>query len=103
MKKKKTNLGKRIHMYNSPQDMENQFQNDVKAMGGEFEKLIMDNFDMSNPWDQSVLASILTNSLAYVEVYAEIDDCNMESAFKESYNDALKAYRQQLEEKRKNL
>ena len=103
MKQKKTNLGKRVHMYNSPQDMENQFQNDVKTMGGEFEKLIMDNFYMSNPWDQSVLASILTNSLAYVEVYAEIDGCNMESAFKESYNDALKAYRQQLEEKRKNL
>ncbi len=103
MKKKKTNLGKRIHMYNSLQDMEKQFANDVATMGQEFTKIAEENFDPRNPWDQAVMVAILTNMLAYVEVYAEIDGCNMESAFKESYNDALKAYRQQLEEKRKNF
>ena len=39
MKKNKTNLGKRIHMYNSLQDMEKQFANDVATMGQEFTKI----------------------------------------------------------------
>ena len=103
MKKNKTNLGKRIHMYNSLQDMEHQFALDVATMGQEFEKLVMENFDPRNPWDQSVLMAILTNTLAYIEVYAEHDGVNMEAAMKETYELSLEDYRKQYDENMKKL
>ena len=95
MKKKKTNLGKRIHMYNSLQDMEKQFANDVATMGQEFTKIAEENFDPRNPWDQAVMIAILTNMLAYVEVNAELDGANMERAMKDLYETNLEDYRQQ--------
>ena len=103
MKKNKTNLGKRIHMYNSLQDMEKQFALDVATMGQEFAKLVMENFDPRNPWDQSVLMAILTNMLAYVELYAEHDGVNMEAAMKETYELSLEDYRKQYDENMKKL
>ena len=95
MKKKKTNLGKRIHMYNSLQDMEKQFANDVATMGQEFTKIAEENFDPKNPWDQAVMIAILTNMLAYVEVNAELVGANMERAMKDLYETNLEDYRQQ--------
>ena len=94
-KNKKTNLGKRIHMYNSLQDMEKQFANDVATMGQEFTKIAEENFDPKNPWDQAVMIAILTNMLAYVEVNAELDGANMERAMKDLYETNLEDYRQQ--------
>ncbi len=95
MQKKKTNLGKRVHMYESLQEMEKQFVEDVAVIGTEFEAIINANFDMRNPWAQSVLASVAANILAYVEVYAEMDDVNMEKSIKEFYRMSLEDYRQQ--------
>ena len=103
MKKKKTNLGKRIHMYNSLQDMEKQFANDVATMGQEFTKIAEENFDPRNPWDQAVMVAILTNMLAYVEVYAELDGVNLENDMKETYKMYLEKYRQQYDENMKKL
>ena len=101
MKKNKTNLGKRIHMYNSLQDMEKQFANDVATMGQEFTKIAEENFDPKNPWDQAVMIAILTNMLAYVEVNAELDGANMETAMKDFYETNLEDYRQQAFEGKK--
>ena len=98
MKQKKTNLAKRVHMYRSLQDMEKQFANDVATMGQEFTKIAEENFDPANPWDQAVMIAILTNILAYVEVYAELDGVNMETAMKETYEQNLVDYRQQAKE-----
>ena len=103
MKKKKTNLGKRIHMYNSLQDMEKQFANDVATMGQEFTKIAEENFDPRNPWDQAVMVAILTNMLAYVEVYAELDGVNLENDMKETYKMNLEKYRQQYDENIENM
>ena len=102
-KNKKTNLGKRIHMYNSLQDMEKQFANDVATMGQEFTKIAEENFDPRNPWDQAVMVAILTNMLAYVEVYAELDGVNMEAAMKENFMQNLVNYRKQYEENLLNI
>ena len=102
-KNKKTNLGKRIHMYNSLQDMEKQFANDVATMGQEFTKIAEENFDPRNPWDQAVMVAILTNMLAYVEVYAELDGVNLENDMKETYKMNLEKYRQQYDENMKKM
>jgi hypothetical protein len=75
--------------------MENQFTYDVTTMGKELTKIIEQNFDLTNPWDQSVMVAILANLLAYVEVQAEIDDCNMEQTMKYFYESYLEDYRQQ--------
>ena len=101
MKKQKTNLAKRVHMYRSLQDMEKQFAHDVATMGQEFTKIAEQNFDPTNPWDQTVMVAILTNMLAYVEVQAEIDGCNMEHAMKDLYEMNLEDYRQQAKENMK--
>lgn len=103
MKKTKTNLSKRIHMYNSLQDMEKQFAHDVATMGHKFVALADNHFDMANPWDQTVMMAILTNMLAFVEVQAEIDGCNMEKSMKGFYEMNLASYRQQRKEHEKNL
>ena len=101
MKQKKTNLAKRVHMYRSLQDMEKQFANDVATMGQEFTKIAEENFDPRNPWDQAVMVAILTNMLAYVEVYAELDGVNLENDMKETYKMNLEKYRQQYDENMK--
>ena len=98
MKQKKTNLAKRIHMYRSLEDMEKQFAKDVATMGKAFTDMIEKHFDTTNPWDQSVLAAIMTNVLAYVEVQAEQDGVNMERAMKDFYELNLVDYRNQVKE-----
>ena len=98
MKQKKTNLAKRIHMYRSLEDMEKQFAKDVATMGKVFTDMIEKHFDTTNPWDQSVLAAIMTNVLAYVEVQAEQDGVNMERAMKDFYELNLVDYRNQVKE-----
>ena len=103
MKQKKTNLAKRVHMYRSLQDMEKQFAHDVATMGQEFTKIAEQNFDPTNPWDQTVMVAILTNMLAYVEVNAELDGVNMETAMKDLYEINLEDYRQQAKENEKKL
>ena len=94
---KKTNLGKRVHVYSSLHDMENQFVNDVATMGKKFSDLLEIYFDPANPWDQSVVAAIMANILAYVEIRAELNGDNIEKMMKGFYEDSLKDYRKQLE------
>jgi len=103
MKQKKTNLAKRIHMYRSLEDMEKQFAKDVATMGKAFTDMIEKHFDTTNPWDQSVLAAIMTNVLAYVEVQAEQDGVNMERAMKDFYELNLVDYRNQVKENLKKV
>ena len=103
MKQKKTNLAKRIHMYRSLEDMEKQFAKDVATMGKAFTDMIEKHFDTTNPWDQSVLAAIMTNVLAYVEVQGELDGVNMERAMKEFYEMNLVDYRNQVKENLKKV
>ena len=103
MKQKKTNLAKRIHMYRSLEDMEKQFAKDVATMGKAFTDMIEKHFDTTNPWDQSVLAAIMTNVLAYVEVQAEQDGVNMECAMKDFYELNLVDYRNQVKENLKKV
>ena len=103
MKKQKTNMAKRVHMYSSQQDMLKQFAHDVATMGKEFAKIAEENFDPRNPWDQAVMVAILTNMLAYVEVYAELDGVNLENDMKETYKMNLEKYRQQYDENMKKL
>ena len=101
MKQKKTNLCKLVHVYSSVKDMENQFAQDVATMGQEFTKIAEENFDPTNPWDQAVMVAILTNMLAFVEVYAELDGANMEQMMKELYEMNLEDYRKQGKENMK--
>lgn len=103
MKQKKTNLAKRIHMYRSLEDMEKQFAKDVATMGKAFTDMIEKHFDTTSPWDQSVLAAIMTNVLAYVEVQAEQDGVNMERAMKDFYELNLVDYRNQVKENLKKV
>ena len=103
MKQKKTNLAKRIHMYRSLEDMEKQFAKDVATMGKAFTDMIEKHFDTTNPWDQSVLAAIMTNVLAYVDVQAEQDGVNMERAMKDFYELNLVDYRNQVKENLKKV
>ena len=103
MKQKKTNLAKRIHMYRSLEDMEKLFAKDVATMGKAFTDMIEKHFDTTNPWDQSVLAAIMTNVLAYVEVQAEQDGVNMERAMKDFYELNLVDYRNQVKENLKKV
>ena len=103
MSNKKTNLAKNVHVYSGLEDMGKQFANDVATMGQEFTKLVDKHFDPTNPWDQSVLVAILTNLLAYVEVYAEMDDACMEEAMKGFYEEHLKVYRKQRVQREKDI
>ena len=97
MKQKKTNLAKRIHMYRSQEDMGKQFAKDVATMGKVFTDFVDEQFNLKSPWDQAVLAAIMTNILAYVEVQAELDGANMERAMKEFYEINLVDYRKQVD------
>ena len=101
MSKNKTNLGKRNHEYNNYEDMAKHFGHDVEMVGTLFGKMVDGIFDLTNPWDQSVLGAILTNMLAYLEVNAEIDGRNMEKAMKTSYELCREDYRKQVIENEK--
>ena len=90
-------------MYRSLEDMEKQFAKDVATMGKAFTDMIEKHFDTTNPWDQSVLAAIMTNVLAYVEVQAEQDGVNMERAMKDFYELNLVDYRNQVKENLKKV
>lgn len=103
MTKKKTNLGKRVHMYSGRQEMEAAFSSDVETMGEELAALAEKHFDFMNPWDQTVLMAILTNMLAYVEVLVELDGVNMEKSVKEFYEMNKKDYLQQAKENQQKM
>ena len=96
---KKTNLGKRVQVYRSFKDVAIQFASDVETMGKKFSNLIVAYFDPANPWDQSVMVAIMTNILAFAEVWAELGGDNLEKLMKELYEDNLKEYRKQLVKK----
>ena len=96
MKKKQTNLRNRIHFFSDFKDMESQFSHDVEVTSKEFIAIVDQQFDMRNAWDQSVLAAILTNMLAYVEVYAELDGVNMMDTMKECFDLNLDEYHKQV-------
>ena len=92
MKKNKTNLAKRVHMYRNPQDMMKQFANDVKTFGEEV-AAVANKLDVRNPWDQSVLVAVMTNVLACVTVNAMFDGVNLEQAIRDNYNNAVVEYK----------
>ena len=98
MKQKKTNLRKLVHVYESLEDATKQFNRDVQIMSKDFVDIVYRDFDMKNPYDQTVLEAILTNLLAYVEVYAEMDNVNMEKAIWEDFGNHLERYRKQVKE-----
>ena len=100
MKKNETNLGKRVHVYRSLEDMEKQFGHDVKTAAKPFVNLVEKTFDMKNPYDQVVLEAILTNMLAYVEIHAEIDNVNMVESMRTDFENSLIMYRQQAKQKK---
>ena len=100
MKQNKTNLGKRVHVYRSLEDMEKQFGHDVKTAAKPFVDLVEKTFDMKNPYDQVVLEAILTNLLAYVEVYAEMDNVNMVESMRTDFENSLTMYRKEAKQKK---
>ena len=94
MTKIRTHLKKNVHVCDSFKDFEKHFVTDVESMSKEFQKIVEDNFDSRNPYDQAVLIAIATNILACVEVNAELDDCNMVKYIKTLFYETLENYRQ---------
>lgn len=93
MKKVVTNLGKRLHMYKDLKDANRQLNHDVVVLGEQLDDFVY-QFDPKNPYDQEVLAVILTNILAWIQIHADLDSFDMEPIFKEKYKFALKNYRE---------
>ena len=92
---KATMLGKRVHICNGLEEMEQQFAHDVATVGREFTAIAEKKFDLTNPWDQMVMMAILTNMLAAVEVQAEVGGENLEQTMKNFYELNKDEYRQQ--------
>ena len=92
--KKMTKIEKMVRMFSGTKEIEEQFANDVHALGDEF-TAVADKLDIRNPWDQAVLVAILTNMLACVTVNAKFDGVNLEEAIRDNYYDALKEYKKQ--------
>lgn len=92
MEKKKTNLKKIVHMYKSMDDMAKQFEHDVETVGREFEKLVYEYFDLKNPWDQTVFASIFTNLLANMVLNAKLQGVDLENGVIEEFKANLECY-----------
>ena len=101
--KEGANLGKMVHFYESLDDAIKQYQNDVAKMGELFADVLYENFDITNAYDQTVLSGILTNLLAYVEVYAEMDGVNMQKAMREDFENNLNGYRKLAKENEKKV
>ena len=93
MSKKQTNLGKSVHMYSSLEEMDKQFSHDVNVMGEELNDFVY-QFDPRNPYDQEVLATILTNIMAWLQIHADLECFDLAPGFKEKYEIALENYRQ---------
>ena len=74
----KTDLKKKVHFYESKNDMLKQFNHDITTVGKEFEKKVYEYVDLKNPWDQAVLTAILTNILACMVLNAHLDGSEME-------------------------
>ena len=96
--KEGTNLGKMVHFYESLDDAIKQYQNDVAKMGELFAAVLYEHFDIKNAYDQTVLSGILTNLLAYVEVYSEMDGVDMQRAMREDFENNLNGYRKLAKE-----
>ena len=101
--KEGANLGKMVHFYESLDDAIKQYQNDVAKMGELFADVLYEHFDITNAYDQTVLSGILTNLLAYVEVYAEMDGVNMQKAMREDFENNLNGYRKLAKENEKKV
>ena len=91
--RQKTNLGKPSHFYANAKEMERQFVNDVKVMTKQFEKLT-DCFDLRNPWDESILGTIVSDIVGFMLANAERQGNNMEKTFKKAIMESREVYRQ---------
>ena len=98
MKQNKTNLKKRVHMYDSLEDATKQTNRDAKIVGKRFTDIVDNDFDIKNPYDQCVLETILTNLLAFLEIHAECDGVDMRKSMKEDFDNYLKMYRKQVKD-----
>lgn len=92
MTKKKTDLKKIVHMYKSVEEMFHQYEHDVETVGKEFEKMVYEYFDLKNPWDQAVLASVFTNILANMVLNAKLQGVDLENKVIEEFKLNLDCY-----------
>ena len=92
MTKKKTDLKKIVHFYETTEDMFKQFEHDVETVGKEFEKMVYEYFDLKNPWDQAVLSSIFTNLLANMVLNAKLQGVDLENKVIEEFKITLECY-----------
>ncbi len=100
-KKKKTNLGKVIHTYNSVEEMIDSAYNDAKAFAPEMNDILV-HFDDKNPYDIAVLELVFALFFANATV-------KLEDEFPEFRENVLTMYdvycddlRQVLENKKQN-
>ena len=99
MTKKKRDLSKYNRVCRSLEDLEKQFAADVEKFGSKFASLAEEHFDIRNPWDQTVMCTILVNMLAYTAVNAESMGDNIEEWIKNIFPDYLEMYRKQARSK----
>ena len=95
--KQKTHLGQVNHFFSSLEDMEHQFESDVKFMVKQFEK-VTDCFNLRNPWDENVLAFIVSDMMAFILANAEREGINLEKVMKESVKNCMDVYRKKFAE-----
>ena len=95
--KQNTHLGKSAHFFTSVDEMERQFDNDVKVMTKQFEK-VTDCFNLRNPWDENVLAFIVSDMMAFILANAERGGINLEKVMKESVKNCMDVYRKKFAE-----
>jgi hypothetical protein len=100
MTKKKRDLSKYVRVCRSLEDLEKQFAADVEKFGSKFVSLAVEHFDIRNPWDQTVMCTILVNMLACAAVNAEATGDNIEEWIKSIFPDYLEMYRKQVRSKR---
>lgn len=99
MTKQKNDLSKCFRVCRNYDDLLKLLAHDIEKRGKKFSDLANKNFNLMNPWDQTVLANILTNMLACIEVNVELDGDNMEKSIRDFYEMHLEGYRSQLREK----
>ena len=98
--KQNTHLGKSAHFFTSVDEMERQFDNDVKVMTKQFQK-VTDCFDLRNPWDESVMGFIVTDIIGFMLANADRGGINLEGTMKQAIMDRRETYRKAFAEKDK--
>ncbi len=98
-KKKKTNLGKTVFIFDSIEDFNKSIDHDVKVFVPEMEALIS-HFNIKNPYDVSVILSLLINALASTLVASEIEEGENDRWVEEYYKRALEENRKAKREGR---